>query len=211
MSTFLSIKIFFINNIFFHIMSNENSPRENKDPDANVKCQPLTLKPNEWLSGTVYYQILSSNGNSQSVVDSYGNKLSVGNSVLGNEMISASQYDTEERVTRSDMVDKLLNAGSCVFTVTFKKQLTGERVQELLEEEKYDGQPPAKKRKLCDKVLKSGETREMVAYLLSTEHNLGRTNCIDLNLPANSYRVRQVDHRTVESLILRRVKYTLKK
>lgn len=192
-------------------MSNNNSPREHKDPDANVKCKPSDLKTDEWLSGTVYYKILSSNGSSQNVIDSYGRTLTVANGILGNEMISASQYDAQQEVTRTEMVDKLLNAGSCVFTVTFRKQLTGERVNELLEEEKYEGQPPTKKRKICDKILKSGETREMVAYLQSTEHNLGRTNCIDLNLPLNGYRVRQVDHRTLESLILRRVKYILKK
>lgn len=38
-------------------------------------------------------------------------------------MYSASLYDSEEQITRTNMVDLLVNAKECVFTVTFRKKV----------------------------------------------------------------------------------------
>ncbi len=54
-----------------------------------------------------------------------------------------------------------------------------------------------------------GKERTLVGYLLSTENLLGRSNVIDLQVKSGS-NLRQVDHRTIEELILKGTKYILK-
>jgi hypothetical protein len=180
------------------------------DYESTYKCKSDDLKVGDWVSGTSYYKIIKREVHSCDVVDSFGRSVNVGNSVLQNEMISASQFDVEQKVLRSEMIQKLMNSGNCVFTVKFKKQLTGKQIQEILDEDEYEKQPATKKLKTCNKILKDGgEDRTLVGYLLNTEHEMGRSNVVDLEITTGS-RERQIDHRTVYELILRRVRYILK-
>jgi len=50
----------------------------------------------------------------------------------------------------------------------------------------------------------------MVCHLLNCEQNLGRSLVIDVEAPAGKG-FRQVDHRTIQSIILKNVKYSLGK
>lgn len=55
-----------------------------------------------------------------------------------------------------------------------------------------------------------GTERTLVGRLINTENHMGRSNVEDL-LTTDKNRLRQVDHRTVKSLILKGVKYNVKK
>lgn len=55
-----------------------------------------------------------------------------------------------------------------------------------------------------------GSDRVLVGRLVDTENHMGRSNVEDL-LTTDTHRLRQVDHRTIKSLILRGTKYTVKK
>lgn len=50
----------------------------------------------------------------------------------------------------------------------------------------------------------------MVCHLVEAENMLGRSTVIDLNAQGEN-KFRQVDHRSIEFIILRNVKYSLKK
>jgi hypothetical protein len=191
--------------------SDESQPEQKSDVDYNApfRCRSNQLKEGEWLSGTIYYRVERKDGNNHNVTDSLGRMLTVGDKVLEDEMISAEQFDTEIKVTRTEMVERLIDAGDCVFTIRFRKQLTGKEVSDKLTEEKYETQPVAKKARICQQALKLGEVRVLTGYLRNVEHVMGRSNVIDLNVQG-SHKERQVDHRTLEELILKRVKYTLK-
>ena len=55
-----------------------------------------------------------------------------------------------------------------------------------------------------------GELCEITGHLIDSENNMGRSTVIDLNAPIyNNFR--QVDHRTIEYIIYKNVKYTLGK
>jgi hypothetical protein len=56
----------------------------------------------------------------------------------------------------------------------------------------------------------SGETRTLRGRLVKSEPLLGRSMVEDLDLDKDVYRLRQVDHRTIHSLVLDSVKYTVK-
>jgi len=50
----------------------------------------------------------------------------------------------------------------------------------------------------------------LVCHLVKAENNLGRSLVIDLNA-AGDNKFRQIDHRSIESIIFNNVKYSLKK
>lgn len=50
----------------------------------------------------------------------------------------------------------------------------------------------------------------MTCHMIEVENNLGRSLVVDLRAPLND-RFRQVDHRTIESIVFKNVKYVLKK
>lgn len=50
----------------------------------------------------------------------------------------------------------------------------------------------------------------MVCHLVTVENNLGRSTCIDLNAKGPN-KFRQIDHRSIESIIFKNTKFLLKK
>ena len=124
-------------------------------------------------------------------------------------MYSGSLFDETEKVTRSNMVELLINAKECVFTVTFRKKVAVKDVEEALKAVKSDKELKAKQKELA-KELTEGKLTTITGFLIKSEDKLGRSTIIDLESPWNQG-FRQVDHRTVEELIIKNVKYTLKK
>jgi hypothetical protein len=57
-------------------------------------------------------------------------------------------------------------------------------------------------------VTSKGDDRTLTGYYLSSEANLGRSNVIDLE--ATGHNMRQVDHRTIKSIIIDGTKYVAK-
>lgn len=103
---------------------------------------------------------------------------------LAKTLTSADQFQSTKKVTKTDLVEIFSNVRENVFTVEFDKQ--------------------------------NGETRKLRGYLVKKETGLGRSVVIDLDLvddqkyPNHDSRLRQVDHRTIQSLIVDGVKYVLK-
>lgn len=55
-----------------------------------------------------------------------------------------------------------------------------------------------------------GEKRVLRGSLVSTEPLLGRSYCLDRDIPRGEHSLRQADHRSIEYLIVNNVKYTVK-
>lgn len=55
-----------------------------------------------------------------------------------------------------------------------------------------------------------GTDRILVGRLVDTENTMGRSNAVDLKI-ATGHNQRQIDHRTLEYVILKNTKYTVKK
>lgn len=184
-------------------------------PDLRVN--PEELQVGEYLSEVQYYKIVTVEQKTVTVVNERGFEFTVSKGIIAEGMYSASQYNTEQQVTRTEICEKLEQAGNHIFTVNFHKQVKEKNIQDKLLNainlEKNSSLTKAAITKMFKQVSKSllqGEERTLIGYLLKVEPKVGRSTVIDLELSPDTYRVRQVDHRTINWLIIKNVKYLVK-
>ena len=176
------------------------------------------LQKGDILSRHCYYVVESVNQATDTIIvknlDNNSPSITIcGRQIPEKEMFSASQFERVEKVTRTEMVCTMEKAKDTVFTVEFDKQAT-EKDALTAVNEMITAQPPLtdreKRKRIRENVL-HGEPRTMVAHLLDVEDHMGRSRVVDLQIPlAAGCRERQVDHRSVKSLVLRGVKYEQK-
>ena len=144
------------------------------------KCSATDLRVGEHLSTTVYYTVVAKLDGKTTVKDSEtGDSLTISDTIIERESYSAQQYTSEEKVSRTDAVRVLQNAGDTVFTVVFTK--------------------------------KDGSSREMIARRIPGvpgDTVFGRTECLEIVVGGSQRR--QVDHRTLQSIVWKGVLYTVK-
>lgn len=175
--------------------------------------QPLweakKLAAGQWLSQTAYYCVQKVDGNTITVLNSHGNQLMVSKDIL-EQMESADHFKTQVVATMTQLVEVLEAAQDTIFTVVFKKQpKADELANELSTANIADFQNATKLSQFAKSVIE-GATCQMTCYLVTLQNILGRSTVIDLNAKT-AEKFRQIDHRTIESIILRNVKYVLKK
>ena len=129
--------------------------------------------------------------------------------ILESEMYSAKIYDKEEKLPRTQIIELMMKAKETVMTVVFHKKIDEAYVKEVLEGASKNEFQDAKKLKALSSQLTEGKQIEMTCFLLKSESKLGRSSVMDLNAPWGA-NFRQIDHRTVESVILKNVKYSVK-
>ena len=123
-------------------------------------------------------------------------------------MWSADHFEKEVKCGMTDLSDILEQCSDTIFKVQFKKKIDPKDIEDKLSGLK--AKDLSSKLKDLSKQLLEGETCEIVGHLLESENNLGRSIVIDLNAPLSN-NIRQVDHRTIDWIIFRNVKYSLGK
>jgi hypothetical protein len=203
-----------------------NAPKTKKQPAgvaiANKKNEELKngnsedkrlkandLKVGDWFSCIIYNQVLNVEENRLEVINQYGLKYGVTKSIAQNEGFSANQFDEEKKLTRTEIIEILESAGDTVFTVNFVTKATEDKAQELLSKlTAQDLADPAVLKALSKDIIQGHEST-IVGHLRNSEPKMGRSSVIDLNLPKNN-NIRFVDHRSINWLIFKRVKYVAK-
>ena len=125
-------------------------------------------------------------------------------------MDSADHFHKEVQSTMTQLAEILQTASDSVFTVSFHRKLQADTLIEKLKDTKLEDLKNAKQLAQLSKSLIEGELCTMRCILIKSEDSLGRSTVIDLDATTPS-KYRQVDHRTIEYIILRNVKYVLKK
>jgi len=139
-----------------------------------------------------------------------GFEWSIGRGIIEEECYS-TMVDEEKKVSKTALAELLMGARDAIVVVTFNKQANADTVHSKLTE--ADGKQITKK--LLSGLLK-GEERTMTGYVIGAEPVLGRTIMIDLEKEKVvddkgwDSRQRQVDHRTLKSVIYKGVKYISK-
>lgn len=98
-----------------------------------------------------------------------------------------------------------------------------ELIEQLNANDQYDKEETVSKTKAAEILVGAGDTvftvdyvkadgkdRTLVGHLLQTENLLGRSDVRDLLITKDNP-LRQVDHRTIKSIVLKGVKYNVKK
>ncbi|MBH22942.1 MAG: hypothetical protein CMH57_00515 [Myxococcales bacterium] len=179
-------------------------------PKRIPRCDLSKLQVGERLSRIQYYEVLEINleDNVVKLQNEHGFKFTVTPNIIEAEMYTATQYAVEEKVSRTELVEKLESAGETVFAVTFLKQVTDKGIAAKLKDLDPDAVRTDKSRRALARELLKGEERTLVGYLLTAEPKLGRSMVIDLEVPSGKHNIRMVDHRTIQSLVLKNVLYT---
>lgn len=184
----------------------------NQEEQKHYKANAFTgLMEGDRLSETQYYEVLSVREDHVVVKNERGFQFQIGKKIIEEGMYSASQYQEEKFVTRTELIDLLSNSGDSIFTVSFMKLPTAKEINEGIKSINKGKILPNKE---IEKVVKDafdGTERVLTGYLLKTETGFGRSMVIDLMIPENQNRIRQVDHRTILWYINKGVKYSLKK
>ena len=125
-------------------------------------------------------------------------------------MYSAQHYDREINLNMTGLAELLQSVQDIIFTVNFKKQATEANAAALLEAATKSDFTDSKKLSALAKSIVEGEMCQMTCNMVQVENNLGRSLVIDLKADREN-NFRQVDHRSIESIIFKNVKYVLKR
>ena len=191
-----------------------------KKKKMEKKCSVNQLGLGDKLSETQYYEVIKIDSMSIKVRNERGMEFQVSNAIVEEGMYSAHQVSVEPEhnleVTRTELIEIFRNVGDTVFTVCFNKQPDADTINEAIESLNNGKILPIKEMKKVVKEAFKGEVRVLTGYLINTETGFGRSMVIDLNLargtnPNWDARIRQVDHRSLNYLIWKNTKYTVKK
>lgn len=121
---------------------------------------------------------------------------------------SADHFDQEVKCTMTELSGLLECARDTIFKVAFKKKVDPKDLEASLMACAFKDISNDGKLKALSKGMTEGEACEITGHLVDVDNSLGRSTVIDLNAKApNNFR--QVDHRTIDYIILRNVKYAL--
>ena len=138
-----------------------------------------------------------------------GNEVIFQRNLLQYVCYSADHFRTEVGCNMTELVEILRSAKDSIFTVKFNAQPTERKIEEALGKMKvadikkdYKG--------VCSTVSK-GQEVTLVCHLAHTEELMGRTLVVVPNSSKSENGFALIDHRTIQHIILRNVKYSLAK
>ena len=174
------------------------------------KCDVRFLGTGTKFSRISYGEVVDVTPTSVEVKNEEGLKWTVGRSIFEEEFFTPNQFAETEEVTRTAMIQVIDSNPRIIMTVKFKKKpeqkALVDTVQGLLD---ADDRPSIG---TLRKILKSaveGEMRTMVGRHQGVYDDFGRLMFTDME--ADDSRLRLVDPRTVEEIVVENVKYVLKR
>lgn len=172
------------------------------------------LKVGSRLSETQYYEVIEikkiSLAGAVKVCNERGFEFHISEKIVEEGMYSADQYNQELPCSKTEAIEVLINAKDCIFTVSFNKMPDEKTVADTLVKNAAMITGDSKALKKFAKDVVKGEERILTGYLLSTEPHFGRSTVVDLSIPKEQNRVRQVDHRNINFIIYQNKKYICK-
>lgn len=171
---------------------------------------PKKLAVGDFFSCISYLNVKKIEGNSVTVENHLGGSWLISKDILERDTWSADHYDSEVKVTMSDLSEILQLCSDTIFKVQFRKKVDAETIEGKFKGYKLADLKKGDQAKKLSKTLTEGDVVEITGHLIESETNLGRSLVIDLNAPKNS-NIRSVDHRTIQYIIFRNVKYSLGK
>lgn len=181
------------------------------------------LRVGEKLSETQYYSVDKIKGDKVRLIPDGGEAIVVDKGYVEGFLTSANQFIDTKEVTKTEAANLFLSSERVVMTVNYNTQVDKKealvameaiypnRGGKMLSEADY--------KKKVKEILTSvtvGKERTMVGRHYGSQNEFGRVSFIDMEKekdaekPDYDSRTRQVDPRTINWMIIRGVKYTVK-
>lgn len=182
-----------------------------------MKTKFNELKKGSKLSETQYYSVEKIQGNQVQLKNALGEDIVVDKGYVESCLISADQFESEEKLTRTELAALFLKSTNIALTVSFNKKVDkADVVKEIMDA--YEGSTPKTIKSAIEKALNKGlkgEERILVGYHTGVQDDFGRVSAIDMNIEkdaskAYNTQLRLVDPRELNYLILKGVKYSVK-
>ena len=154
------------------------------------------FEKDQFFSQTTYLNVKEIAGNRITVENQFGNTLYVSKDILEG-MYSADHFKNEVGMNMTGLAELLQSVQDHIFTVTFRKQPTEEKAVDLIQA--ADFKDKSKLAKLAKEII-AGESCTMTCNMLQVENNLGRSLVI-YHSAAGANKFRQIDHRSIESIV----------
>jgi hypothetical protein len=187
----------------------------------------LVIEPGTILSETSFYVVEEVQQAKVVVVDDYGHRINLGHKYVNEITVCADFYEKEEQKSMTELAEIFINSPRIALTVAYitkatektKKEFEAEKTAKITEIQNANLKNASA---LLNDLIENPITKEIPGKLrvMKGRHyghvdDLGRVHFIDMELKrdtAKDYdtRSRQVDPRTIQYLIVNKVKYSLK-
>ena len=187
----------------------------------------VVIEPGSILSETSFYVVKEVQQAKVIVSDDYGHEITLGKAYVEQITVSADHYETEEKKSMTELAELFINSPRIAMTVAFITKETEKTKKD------FDAEKTAKINEIQNASLKNatallsdlienpitraipGKLRVMKGRHYGNVDDLGRIHFIDMEIKRDASkdydtRSRQVDPRTIQYLIVNKVKYTLK-
>jgi len=185
------------------------------------------LKSGSILSESSFYVVNQVTANEIVVTDDMGNSgIRISREYAEAILASADSFSKEEKKTKTELADILINSSRVAMTVCFvkadkekpKRAFAAEKAAMI---KKVQDAPTREVEGLLSELIENpisriipGEIRVMKGRHYGTIDDLGRIHFIDMEVAKGSgehdARLRQIDPRTIQYIIVNNVRYTLK-
>lgn len=187
----------------------------------------VVIEPGLILSETSFYVVKEVQQTKVIVNDDFGHEITLGKPYVQQITISADHFESEEKKTMTELADIFINNPRMALTVAYitkttektKKEFEAEKLTKIKE---IQSAPIGKVEALLNNLIENPITKEIPGKLrvMKGRHygnmdDLGRVHFIDMEIKRDTTkdydtRSRQVDPRTIQYLIVNKVKYILK-
>jgi len=180
------------------------------------------------LSETSFFTVKEVQNKAIIAIDDFGHEITISNGYVEQVMLSADYFETEEQKNMTDLADIFLNSPRVAQTVCFITK-GSEKTKKAFEAEKQEATLKLQNAKVSEiaglvsdlienPITKNipGEERIMRGRHYGVKDDLGRVSFIDMEVAKDSSlsydnRTKKVDPRTIQWIIVNKVKYILKK
>jgi len=185
------------------------------------------LKPGSILSENSFFVVKEIKPGKVIVKDEYGNDITIGEAYVDKVLHCADYFEKEEKKTMTELAELFISSPRIAMSLAFYKKST-EKTKKAFEAEKsakikeIQNASLSTAAKLLEDLIENpisktipGELRVIKGRHSGHIDELGRVHFIDMELSKESdkdydTRKREVDPRTIQWLIVNKVKYTLK-
>lgn len=181
------------------------------------------LKVGEKLSETQFYSVVKIAGDKVQIKNDANEDIVVDKNYVENCLTSASQFETEESISRTEAAAKFIASAGVAITVNFNTQVKEKDAIDQLSaiypnkggKMASEADYKAKVKDIISSVI-TGKERTMVGRHYGSVNEFGRVSFIDMEIakdetkPDYDSRTRQVDPRTINWMIIRGIKYKTK-